>query len=154
MRAFARQIRTNRTPTVEELSTLYCYSETLLRANRERKGIWKLLNLSRHLAEQREAKNFKKLISETIGAPLVEGADNPRFAEILACVNDDLIASSKSSVGDAIAVAEANEKNRSETKNSKQHVNIDEKSLNGQRLDVSDKIIESKTLSKGEHELA
>lgn len=154
MRAYARQLKNNPNPSTKELSTLYCYAESLLQANKERKGIWKLLNLSRHLAEQREAKEFKKYISQVIGEPLEQNSQNKKFGEILAYVNDDLIARSKTTASEAAVEAENKEKILENNDSGKQRVNISDIAVNGEGLaNNKDKIIESKQISKSNIEI-
>lgn len=69
MRAYVQQLKANEkyAKDPEKLSVVLGYSKALEEVNSQRSRWWRIIHPFRNAAEQREAKNFKKVVTDQIG---------------------------------------------------------------------------------------
>lgn len=147
MRAYAEDLKKD--PTAEKLATLHCYAESLMRANKERPLFWRAIFLFRHLAEQREAENFKKYIAEVTG----NSDGKIKLEEVLENVNNTLISDSKKIVNDAMVRAENAENTQKTSEQKKEKLSVDDAAPDKDRQQITEKVIKDSELVKNGYEI-
>ncbi len=133
MRAYAEELKgSNETPTVDQLSTLYCYAKGLEIANQGRPGWWAVIHPFRFFAERREAKNFLKYVG---------AQKNDRGEFLLDMVRshagDETITVTKEKIQDALS-EEERRKAVQETNVPEESVDSPQKNVVSERISVPD----------------
>jgi hypothetical protein len=102
MRAYAKELQDlDDTPSVEQLSTLYCYAKGLEIANQSRPVWWAMLHPIRFFAERREAKNFMEYVEEQKNVENMSILDRVRE-----CAGDKTIEITKNLMKEAVDAEE------------------------------------------------
>lgn len=102
MRAYAKELQDlDDTPSVEQLSTLYCYAKGLEIVNQSRSVWWAMLHPIRFFAERREAKNFMEYVEEQKNVENVSILDKVRE-----CAQDKTIETTKKLMKEAVEAEE------------------------------------------------
>jgi hypothetical protein len=133
MRAYAKELQDlDDTPSVEQLSTLYCYAKGLEIANQSRPVWWAMLHPIRFFAERREAKNFMEYVKEQKNVENMSILDRVRE-----CAGDKTIENTKNLMKEAVE-AEERLYAAQETNVPEESVDSPQKNVVSERISVPD----------------
>jgi hypothetical protein len=133
MRAYAKELQElDVTPSVEQLSTLFCYAKGLEIANQSRPVWWAMLHPIRFFAERREAKNFMEYVEAQKN---IEGMSV--LDQVRECAGDKTIENTKNLMKEAVE-AEERLYAAQETNVSEESIDSPQKNVVSERISVPD----------------